>query len=66
MLTLSSLRPVTLKNVKIIGSKNRLLYNIIPNSFPASRYYVHRAPDDEAITEYIQVLSSCPLGTFAL
>lgn len=46
--------PVTIASVTISNSR-RVLLNLIPNSFPATRYNAKREPGDDSLIEYIQV-----------
>lgn len=46
---------VTISNVSITNSKNRVLLNLSPNSFPATRYSARRDLGDDSPIEYIQV-----------
>lgn len=46
---------VTVSNVSITNSKNRVLLNLSPNSFPATRYSARRDLGDDSPIEYIQV-----------
>lgn len=46
---------VTVSNVSITNSKNRVLLNLYPNSFPATRYSARRDLGDDSPIEYIQV-----------
>lgn len=39
---------------RITNSRNKTLYTILPNSFPATRYSVRREQDDEGVIEYVQ------------
>lgn len=48
---------VTVSNVSIVNSRNRVLLNLTPNSFPAARYSARRDAGDDSPIEYIQV---CP------
>ena len=49
---------VTVSNVSIINSRNRVLLNLTPNSFPAARYSARRDAGDDSPIEYIQVRTS--------
>ncbi|KAL5360813.1 hypothetical protein BJX96DRAFT_75374 [Aspergillus floccosus] len=44
----------TIASVTITNSKNRVLLNLIPNAFPATRYTAKRDPGDDTPIEYIQ------------
>lgn len=46
---------VAIVNVKIQTSNHRVLYNIFPNNFPASRYAAQKESDDDGIVEFVQV-----------
>lgn len=46
---------VAVTSIRITNSRNRILYNILPNTFPATRYSVRKDQDDEAVIEYVQV-----------
>lgn len=45
---------VSVTSVKITNARNRVLYTIVPNAFPATRLSVRRDLEDEAPVEYIQ------------
>ncbi|OCK84143.1 centaurin-beta-2 [Lepidopterella palustris CBS 459.81] len=50
-------------NLTITNSRNRILLNITPNAFPASRYTARRDVGDDSVVEYVQdPESSNPAG----
>ncbi|KAL4891399.1 ArfGap-domain-containing protein [Aspergillus ambiguus] len=50
----------TVASVTITNSKNRVLLNLVPNAFPATRYTAKRDPGDDAPIEYIQDPDAAP------
>ncbi|KAL2866782.1 putative ARF GTPase activator (Csx2) [Aspergillus lucknowensis] len=59
---------LTIASVTISNSR-RVLLNLVPNAFPAARYYAKRDPGDDTPIEYIQdpdSVSSSPAPTFLL
>ncbi|KAI9718344.1 MAG: hypothetical protein M1828_006746 [Chrysothrix sp. TS-e1954] len=41
-------------SVRVTNSRNRTLYTILPNTFPATRYTVQREAQNDAVIEYVQ------------
>ncbi|XHG05197.1 hypothetical protein AWENTII_008446 [Aspergillus wentii] len=59
----------TIASVTISNSRQRVLLNLVPNSFPATRYTARRDSGDDSPIEYIQdpdLSSSAPVPSFLL
>jgi Arf-GAP/SH3 domain/ANK repeat/PH domain-containing protein len=49
---------VSIASLTVTNSHRRVLLNVVPNAYPASRILTRKEPGDESLVTYIQVSQS--------
>lgn len=47
---------MSIASLTVTNTRRKVLLNVVPNAFPASRILARKEPGDESLIAYIQVL----------